>query len=167
MIRIASVVLIWVALASCVRVKIERTPPATPSTERPVEATGRVVEVGSDPTTWLALEPVSGGAQTRLDGSAATTLRALTGAIVWVSGRRSANAMRVDVYEVRRVGDQDVDDGVIVEMANGLGLRMRTGTVRAVPDATPALRAIVGARVWISRPVAGVTPSYGVIAPKP
>ncbi len=60
-----------------------------------------------------------------------------------------------------------MDDGIVVAAASGVELRMRNGVTRPVPLATPALRGIAGARVWISRPVAGVTPSYGVIAPKP
>lgn len=172
--RVPVAVIAAVALSSCGRAKVERQPPAAiaaiaaiAATEPGVEATGRVVEVGSDPATWLALEPVGGGAQTRLGGPAVTLLRAVNGAVVWVSGTRNGNELRVDAFEVRRIGDQDVDDGVVVATANGVELRMRSGTSRPVPNATPALKAAAGARVWISRPVAGVTPSYGVIAPKP
>lgn len=155
-------------VASCVRGgrPAADTAPAVSATQA-VEVIGRVVEVGSDPATWLVLEPFGGGAQTRLGGPGASLLRAVNGAVVWVSGPRMANELRVDVFEVRRIGDQDVDDGMIVATPSGVELRMRSGATRAVPNATPALRDIAGARVWISRPVPGVTPSYGVIAPKP
>ena len=167
--RAALVVLASLTLASCARTRAEQqsaggTASAAPQT---VEATGRVVEVGSYPTTWLALEPIGGGAQTRLGGPGAAALRAVNGAIVWVSGSRAGDEISVAVFEVRRIGDQDVDDGIVVAAASGVELRMRNGVTRPVPLATPALRGIAGARVWISRPVAGVTPSYGVIAPKP
>jgi hypothetical protein len=163
------VIALLVAVASCARARDERQPPAVAASAIASgmdEATGRVVEVGSDPTTWLALE-VPGGTQTRLVGPGATMLRAVDGATVWVRGTRTASEFSVETFEIRRIGDQDVDDGIIVATAAGVELRMRSGTTRAVPLATPALREIAGARVWISRPVAGVTPSYGVIAPKP
>lgn len=153
-------------LASCGRAKLERPAATTPAVAT-AESLGRVVEVGSDPTTWLALEPLAGGVQIRLAGPALTQLRAVNGAVVWVSGMQVGAELRVDAFEVRRIGDRDVDDGIVVASAHGVELRMRDGATRPVPDATPELRTIAGARVWISRPVPGVTPSYGVIAPKP
>lgn len=168
MTRSALAVLASLTLASCIRVRVEHAPTATAA---PVvltaEAVGRVVEVGSDPTTWMALEPVGGGAQTRLDGPGAAALRAVNGATVWVRGAGSPSAITVEVFEVRRIGDQEVDDGVVVATSGGVELRMRSGATRSVPNATPALREMAGARIWISRPVAGVTPSYGVISPNP
>ena len=166
--RVALAGLASLMVTSCVRVRVVHTPAVAqaPAAET-IEAMGRVVEVGSDPTTWLALEPVTGGAQTRLGGPGATALRAVNGATVWVSGSRTANEIRVEVFEVRRIGNQDVDDGIVVATPTGVELRMRSGATRPVPNATPTLRDIAGARVWISRPVAGVTPSYGVLAPKP
>ncbi len=166
--RTALIVLSMLLVTSCARGgrPAADTTPAALATQA-VEVVGRVVEVGSDPATWLVLEPISGGAQTRLGGPGAALLRAVNGAVVWVSGSRMATELRVDVFEVRRIGDQDVDDGMIVATPSGVELRMRSGATRGVPNATPALRDIAGARVWISRPVSGVTPSYGVIAPKP
>jgi hypothetical protein len=42
---------------------------------------------------------------------------------------------------------------------------MQSGAQRDVPYAPPALRELAGARIWVSRPVAGVAPSYGVVTP--
>ena len=164
--RTAIILLSAITLTSCVKKTVEYRPPTTAPAVLHTEALGRVVEVGSDPTTWLALESLSGG-QTRLSGSGSAMLRAVPGAIVWVSGNRTATEIMVDVFEVRRVGELEVDDGIVVAATNGVELRLRNGTTRPVPLATPALRAIAGARVWISRPVDGVTPSYGVIAARP
>ena len=162
-VRWSIAVLVAASAASCARATVER-PPAGSAAAQHAEATGRVVEVGADPVTWLALEPVAGGAQTRLGGPATAAMRAVLGAIVWVSGSRSANGFTVDVFEVRRIGDRDVDDGVVIVSEQGVQLRMHSGTLRDIPNATPALRAAAGARVWVSRPVEGVAPSYGVIA---
>ncbi len=169
MMRTGLMVIGALVIASCSRGARQPAGTTPATTAAPVvEATGRVVEVGADPATWLALEPIGGGAQTRLSGPGAALLRSVNGAVVWVSGQRAAdNDIRVDVFEVRRIGDRDVDDGIVVATANGVELRSRSGATRPVPNATPALRDIAGARVWLSRPVAGVTPSYGVIAPKP
>ncbi|MEK7403286.1 MAG: hypothetical protein AABZ80_13095, partial [Gemmatimonadota bacterium] len=114
--RAALVVLASLTLASCARTRAEQQSAGGAASAAPqaVEATGRVVEVGSDPTTWLALEPIGGGAQTRLGGPGAAALRAVNGAIVWVSGSRAGDEISVAVFEVRRIGDQDVDDGIVV-----------------------------------------------------
>ena len=126
---------------------------------------GQVTEVGSDPGTWLSLQPQGGGASRRLTGERASRLRAVLGADVWIRGASESGAFRVDDLEVRRVNDQEVDDGIVIVTADRVEIRTRSGMQRSVPNAPPALRQLAGARVWISRPVAGVAPSYGVIEP--
>ena len=123
---------------------------------------GRVVVVGPDPVSWVAIT-VAGGAQVRLNGAAAELMRSVSGADVWVGGAQVAGGFRADAFEVRAVNDQPVDDGIVVVTPSGVAIRMRSGAQRDVPYAPPALRDMAGARIWVSRPVAGVAPSYGVI----
>ncbi len=168
MTRTALIVTAVLAVA-CARPRADepKNSAAEATATRAVEMVGRVAEVGSDPTTWLALEPSSGGPQVRLVGAGAAGLRAVNGAVAWVKGSGSSTEITVEAFEIRQVGGQDVDDGIILVSASGVQLRLQSGATRAVPNATPALRDIAGARVWISRPVPGVTPSYGVITPRP
>lgn len=137
--------------------------PSVAATPRADTAVGRVAQVGPDPVGWMALTPAGGGAQLRLSGPGAVTLRAVSGAHVWVSGAREANGFRVDAFEVRRVNDQPVDDGIVVVTPAGVAIRMRSGARRDVPNAPPSMREMPGVRIWVSRPVAGVAPSFGVI----
>lgn len=125
-------------------------------------AVGRVAEVGPDPATWMALTP-PGGTQIRLRGQGGEEMRAVTGAMVWVRGTRDAAGFRVDAFEVRQVNDQPVDDGVIVVTAGGVAVRMQSGVQREVPNAPRSMREMPGTRIWVSRPVSGVAPSFGVI----
>jgi len=125
-------------------------------------AVGRVAQVGPDPASWTALT-LSTGAQLRLSGDATATLGAVSGATVWVSGARDANGFRVNAFEVRAANDQPVDDGIVVVTPTAVVIRLRSGRQRDVPNAPPALRDMPGARIWVSRPVVGAAPSYGVI----
>ena len=129
------------------------------------ELVGKVLEVGADPATWLVIQP-DGGPQLRIGGPSLPSLRNTLGATAWVRGAMVGAEFRVDVFEIRRVGEQAVDDGYLSATGDALTLMKRNGASVAVPNATPALRALAGSRVWISRPVPGVTPSYGVITPK-
>jgi hypothetical protein len=97
------------------------------------EITGKVLEVGSDPTTWLALQPNGGTAQVRLTGSKSTPLRAIPGAIVWITGYQGTGGFTVVRFEVRKVGEQDVDDGIVVAAQHGpcQTPRPRSATSRA------------------------------------
>jgi hypothetical protein len=125
-------------------------------------ALGTVVQVGPDPGSWTGLA-LADGTQLRLIGVGAGPLGSVTGAQVWIAGARAANGFRVDAFEVRAVNDQPVDDGVVIVAATAVAIRMWSGTQRDVPYAPPALRDLAGARIWISRPVVGVAPSYGLI----
>jgi hypothetical protein len=92
-------------------------------------------------------------------------MRSVNRTEVWVSGRRQADGFSVDAFEVRRANGVAVDDGVIAIEGGKAFLQLRSGTRREIPDAPPALLAMNGARVWITRPVSGQAPSYGVISP--
>jgi hypothetical protein len=124
---------------------------------------GMVGEHGADPITFIAITP-AGGPQTRVSGGQLEQLRAVKGAEVWASGRKDASGFRVDTFVVRRANNQDVADGIVSVSGTTVIVRTASGTVR-YPDAPTALRAAAGARVWITPPVAGQAPSFGVIRP--
>lgn len=124
---------------------------------------GVVGEHGADPITFIAITP-AGGPQTRVSGSQLDGLRAVTGAEVWARGKKDANGFRVDTFVVRKANNQDVADGIVTVSGTTVVVRTGSGTVR-YPDAPTALRQAAGARVWITPPVAGQAPSFGVIKP--
>ncbi|MEX2179802.1 MAG: hypothetical protein WD801_13890 [Gemmatimonadaceae bacterium] len=124
---------------------------------------GVVARVGSDPVSWMAITPPDGG-QLRLSGTASAALGAVAGAHVWVTGARESSGFRVDAFEVRRVNGQPVDDGVVVVTSSDVAIRTRSGMQRTIPNAPPSMRELAGARVWVSQPVGGVAPSYGLIS---
>jgi hypothetical protein len=121
-----------------------------------------VVRLGPDPVGWWALTGAD-GAQLRLSGDATRALCSVSGATVQVRGARASNEFQVTAFDVKMVNDQAVDDGIVAVSASGVTLRLPSGTERAVPNASADLRRQDGRRVWITRPVEGVAPSYGVI----
>jgi hypothetical protein len=126
--------------------------------------TGVVAEVGADPATWMSIRPSAGGQSLRIVGPGASTMRSVNGTEVWVSGRRQVDAFSVDAFEVRRANGVAVDDGIVVVDAGKAYLRASSGSRREITDAPRELLGMNGARVWITKPVPGQTPSYGVIA---
>lgn len=161
---IRDVVLACAILAlACSRVREGVPAQALQSAAAADSAVGRIAEVGSDPSTWMVLQPSGGGTALRLSGTSVGALRAVAGADVRLLGTRNSAEFRVDGFEVRRVNGQSVDDGVIDVSTEGVTIRLQSGRSRGVPNAPEALRRLTGARVWISRPVDGVAPSFGVI----
>jgi hypothetical protein len=134
----------------------------TASSRAPDTLVGRIVVVGMDPTTYTALA-LSNGTQVRLNGMDAQAIGSITGAQAWVSGKRVASGLDLEEFEIRRVNDQLVDDGIVVVRPNAVSIRTRSGRVRDIPDAPHELHSLNGARIWITRPVTGVAPSFGVI----
>ncbi len=122
---------------------------------------GKVGEHGFDPVTFLAITP-AGGAQTRVSGANLAALRAAKGAEVWARGEMVRSEFRVDTFEVRRANDQAVADGVVSVSGSTVTVRTSAGTL-TYPDAPTALRAAAGSRVWITPPIKGQAPSFGVI----
>lgn len=122
---------------------------------------GIVTIVGSDPGTWLVLQP-SSGPMVSLSG--AESLRSVSGADVWVSGRALDQLFEVERFTVRTVNDRGVHDGVVTRSGAGVVIQLTDGGRLAVPDAPPQLAALVGSRVWVTTPVAGAAVSFGVIA---
>ena len=121
---------------------------------------GTVGEHGADPLTFIAI--TSRGAQTRVSGAQLAGLSAVKGAEVWARGRREGNSFVVDSFEVRRANNQAVADGIVSVSGTTVSVRTSSATLR-YPDAPTALRNAAGARVWITPPVAGQAPSFGVI----
>lgn len=161
-------VLLAAAGAACSQGRVESAKAGAGGSEAVVArvradtVSGTVTEVGADPATWLSLRPLTGGQALRLEGRA-DALRSVTGAEVLLQGARQGAAFRVDSFTVRRVNGHPVDDGVLVVTADRVMLRMAPGVEREVPDAPTAMRARAGARVWVTHPVRGTSPSYGVI----
>lgn len=84
---------------------------------------------------------------------------------MWARGRRDGNSFVVDTFEVRRANDQAVEDGIVSVSGTTAIVRTARGEVR-YPNAPTDLRNAVGARVWITAPVAGQAPSFAVIRPR-
>ena len=122
---------------------------------------GTVGEFGADPITFLAIVP-AGGPQTRVSGNQLAMLSAVKGAEVWASGKKESAGFRVDTFVVRRANNQDVADGIVSVSGTKVIVRTGSATLRYA-DAPTELREAAGARVWITPPVAGQAPSFGVI----
>jgi hypothetical protein len=124
---------------------------------------GIVDVVGADPATFLVIA-AAGAAQRSLTGDSARALRSVVGAVVWIRGSAilPADPFHVHEFEVRSVNGAAVDDGVVRRAGSGGGLELltRSGYRRAL--GTDFERAL-GARVWVTRPVAGRAASFGVI----
>src|SRR5687768_3175041 len=125
---------------------------------------GKVGEHGFDPVTFLAITP-AGGAQTSVSGPNLEALRAARGAEVWARGEMVRSEFRVDTFEVRRANNQAVADGIVSVSGSTVTVRTSAGTL-TYPDAPTALRAVAGSRVWITPPIKGQAPSFGVIRAK-
>jgi hypothetical protein len=143
-----------------------RSEPLPPAAAQPARASGDTLvglisEMGADPATFIAIVP-TGGRAVRLTGQTAL-LRRITGAEVWVSGSQERDGFQVARFEVRKVNGRAVDDGIVIAQPDRVAVQLRSGALRSVPDAPPALRGLAGARIWITRPVANQAPSYGVI----
>lgn len=148
-------------------IPVEQTPrPGGPTGARPPAAmgdviVGKVAEHGFDPETFLAITP-AGGAQTRLSGAQLAALGSVKGAEVWARGKKEGATFRVDTFEVRRANDQAVEDGVVSVSGTTVTVRTARG-VLTYPDAPTNLRNAAGSRVWITPPIKGQAPSFGVI----
>jgi hypothetical protein len=126
---------------------------------------GRVGEHGADPITFIAIT-TSAGTQTRISSGQLGMLAAVKGAEVWAQGRRDGNAFIVDTFEVRRANDRAVEDGIVSVSGTTVTVRTARGAAITYPGAPTALRNAAGARVWITPPVAGQAPSFGIIRPR-
>lgn len=138
-----------------------------PSPNAPDSLNGVVTIVGSDPLTWLSLQPAEGGMAIRLEGAAAEPLRMVSAAFVSVMGRRTSGSFVVSGFIVRRVDGQAVNDGVVTQRGNVLSLVLiEGGSIDLVQPSTGFFQ-LIRARIWMTVRQDGIAPSFGVISPAP
>jgi hypothetical protein len=140
---------------------------ASTSSAAPIDSLQGIVSVtGTGFEQRLVLQAPSRpvGLQAATRDSAA--LSRLGGVEVLVRGRADGNSFRVESFTARRVSGSTVLDGMLRLEGSTLVLETAGGRVM-FGNPPPALRAMTGARVWISgRPDTGPN-SYGVIIPAP
>ncbi len=113
----------------------------------------RVVLRSGGGTTGLLLSPADSAALSRLGGVE-----------VMLRGQADAITFRVASFVALRVDGAPVADGVLRREGERLWLETAGGKV-ALGNPPAALRAMVGARVWIGGPLDAGPNVYGVIAP--
>lgn len=159
-------------------------PPARPPADAPVTPAssarrlrdtlrlrGVVAVVGAEPMTEVVLRG-DAGRSVRLVGAAQEELRRLSGVEVWVRGRLVPGptprpSLEVARYAVLSVGGVPARDGVIAAASGQWYLVTLDGTWHRLPPGAPAaLRAQLGARVWVSGRDTNQIASFGVIRPR-
>ncbi|MDB4875791.1 MAG: hypothetical protein JWM41_2237 [Gemmatimonadetes bacterium] len=133
----------------------------------PDSAQGVVSIVGTGFDQQLVLQGAAATRPTRLRITTEADSAALTrlgGVEVLVRGTRADDGFRVSTFTAVRVGASPVVDGVLRLDGDHVVLETSTGrtTLGNPPD---ALRRMIGARVWISGPLATGPNSYGIIVP--
>jgi hypothetical protein len=156
--------------AACVRAQPSASASTATDSELAMDTLrGIVAIVGADPRTMAALRITGADGSSRtlvVDGPAAALMRRVEGAEVAISGRAQetlAAQFLAQRMVVRRVNDQPARDGTLESDGDGLVLRLTTGGRSPVVNASAGLRALVGARVWISGPEDAAPVSYGLI----
>jgi len=153
-----SCALATVACARAPRPPANEGPPVAGDTLR-----GRVAIVGSEPGTWVVLQPEGGRRAVTLLGDR-PLLDRLSGLEATVWGTADASGMvRVDRFEVRASGGIPATDGVLERRGAGWVLVTHDGRAHPIPVLPEDLRHKAGARVWIAGPL-GQPQSFGIIA---
>lgn len=98
------------------------------------------------------------------DVADSAALSRLGGLELVVRGRTADNLFRVATFTVRSADGAPVVDGVVQREGDRLFL-LTTGGKRALGNPPDALRAMIGARVWIGGPLDTGPNVYGLIAP--
>jgi hypothetical protein len=124
---------------------------------------GVVRVVGSDPGTWVTLQP-AGQRAVSLSGESAEALRSVSGADVWVRGRPMEWYFEVTQFSVRAIDGRATWDGVLRRNGQALALELSEGGTVQLDDPPQALQQYVGSRIWLTRPLPGRGAAYGVIA---
>ena len=148
------------AAASTVPARPRDPAPATPAL---IALRGQVLVVGAEPLTHVVIR-TGAGDQPLAPGAAATSLARVSGVEVEVRGTRQADGrVAAREFTVRAVGGRDAVDGRLA--ADGDALVLVTAEGRRIPLANPpaALRAQLGARVWVTRAADVAVESFGVI----
>lgn len=109
----------------------------------------------SDRSIRLVAAPSDSAALTRLGGVE-----------IVARGDEDDGRMRVKSFTAIRVNGQPVLDGVLRFGGGVFVLQTATGPI-TLGNPPSALREMLGARIWISGPVATGPNSYGVIVPEP
>lgn len=134
----------------------------------PDTARGTIAVVGPYPTRTVVLTPAQ-GPEITLTGAHRESLERLSGTEVWVSGRADPQRreLAVAAFEVRSVDGVPATDGILTADGDSLVLVTRDGRRRAVRDAPPALRALLGAHVWVSGSPDREPQAFGLIRRAP
>jgi hypothetical protein len=123
---------------------------------------GMIQVVGSEPATWIVLQPSPEQAVT-LAGQR-EVLEQMAGLEVVVRGRSEAGGeFRVDAVTVRAANGVPAVDGVLHREDGGYVLRTTGGERFAVPHLPEPLRERVGWRIWLAGPLDRSPDSYGLI----
>jgi hypothetical protein len=112
------------------------------------------------------LRPNGGGPQVPLLGDQAAALGRLSGTDVWVSGKRDGTrGLHVDRFLVRSVDGVPAIDGTVIDRDGGVAI-VTTADHAEHPIVNPpsALRARVGARVWVTGALETGAVTFGVIS---
>ena len=130
----------------------------------PDTARGIVAVVGTANDSRVVLRPAGGGRSVTLVGPEARIVGRLSGADVWASGNRDQyGQLRVSRFMVRTVDGNRAMDGTLIARGDRLLLVTRDGQQHAIGNPPPALRAHVGARVWLTGPLDTGPITFGVI----
>jgi hypothetical protein len=108
----------------------------------------------------------SGDSSVRLSATASDSaaLTRLGGVEVVVTGKRTADVLQVERFSAVRVAGSPVVDGVLKDDGGRLVLETHQGRLQ-LGNPPGALRAMLGARVWIGGPLDVGPNVFGVIVP--
>lgn len=125
---------------------------------------GRVAVTGTEREKHVIIRPADGSRAVELNGAQAATVGHAAGADVVVRGTRESNGrFTVASFVVRTVDGVAATDGVLA-LDDQLVLVTPDGARHIVAHAPPALRAHIGARVWISGDLSRSPQAWGVIS---
>jgi hypothetical protein len=124
-----------------------------------------IVEVaGAEPLTRVVLRTPDGDLP--LTGEPSDALRRASGVEVWVAGRRAEDgSLAVEAYRIRAVDGVAATDGVLELDGDAAVLVTHDGERVRYAPAPPALRALVGQRVWIAGRAGGEPQAWGTLDP--
>lgn len=168
---LAAIALALLAGVACARAAAPGT--GVGASPAPDTARGIVQLTGNLPGASLQLVPTprQPGEVLDLAGADSALLLPLAGLEVMVEGERGAVAQiprrprfLVRAFTVRAADGTAAHDGVLAREGAGYVLLTRDGARRPLPFLPPALRAHVGARIYLAGPLSAAPAAYGVIA---
>ena len=158
--RAAAALIVVAVVSACHR----RPASASPALQHAIAADSlqgvvQVVGVGAFPQVVLALDDRSPAIT--LDGP--TSLRRVAGLRVAVVGARVGKRFTVSGFIVVAANGLPAVDGTLAASGNVLTLVTADGRRFPLVNPSPALRAAIGHRVWISGPLDHEAVAYGII----